>query len=75
MTDLKMSVDAIANKEDTHITKDQLQASLTEINRIQADHEARTRILEKISVQLMTWGSVAMIVLGILSVVINHIWK
>src|ERR1035437_5007879 len=58
---IQNDVTALKNRDTIYVTK----VEHIEVVRIQADHETRTRILETATTRIMTWGTMAIIFLGI----------
>lgn len=66
-----MDVTALKNQNSQYITK----IEFSEVVRIQADHETRTRLLEKTTTQIMTWGTALMIFIGIVEFLVQKFVK
>lgn len=58
-----------------YVTKETMDTATGESNLIHVDHETRIRLLEKTATQIMTWGTVAMLAIGVIEFLIVHFVK
>lgn len=68
---IQMDVTALKAQNSVYVTRTEHQ----EVVRIQADHEARIRIVEVAMVKIMQWGTIAVLLLGVAEFILTHYWK
>lgn len=64
---IQQDLTSLKNQHNGYVIKPEF----IEVVRIQADHETRTRVLERSTTQIVTWGSALVVFVGIVEFLIN----
>lgn len=72
---VEASVDKLVIREDTHVTKENLSASIVESGKVHDDHEKRLKSLETVTTKIWAYGTAMVFVVGVIEVVILKLWK
>ena len=68
---IQVDITALKQNNSYYVTQDMHQ----EVVKVQADHEARIRIVETAVVKLMQWGSIAVVLVGIAEFLLSKFLK